>query len=93
MTEKALEKIIEEAKTKWPIYQVQIIHRVGNLDLGDQIVFVGVSSAHREAAFQACEFLMDYLKVDAPFWKKERTKSGDHWVEQKASDQKRASRW
>lgn len=93
MTEKALEKIVEEAKTKWPVYQIRVIHRIGNLDLGDQIVFVGVSSAHREAAFNACEFLMDYLKVDAPFWKKERTRQGDHWVEQKATDQDRAKRW
>lgn len=93
MTEKALEKIVDEAKSKWPIDEVRVIHRIGNLDLGDQIVFVGVSSAHREAAFNACEFLMDYLKVDAPFWKKERTKNGDYWVEQKISDQDRANRW
>ena len=70
-----------------------MIHRVGELNLSDQIVFVGVSSAHREASFAACEFIMDYLKVDAPFWKKERTVSGENWVEEKNTDQARADRW
>lgn len=93
MTEKALEKIVVQAKSRWPIYHVRLIHRVGNLDVADQIVFVGVSSSHREAAFNACEFLMDYLKMEAPFWKKERTKQGEHWVEQKDSDKSRAKRW
>ena len=93
MTEKALQKIIDQAHKRWPIEHVSVIHRVGELNLSDQIVFVGVSSAHREASFAACEFIMDYLKVDAPFWKKERTVSGDNWVEEKNTDQARADRW
>jgi len=93
MTEKALQKIIDQAHERWPIEQVSVIHRVGELNLSDQIVFVGVSSAHREASFAACEFIMDYLKVDAPFWKKERTVSGENWVEEKNTDQQRAERW
>lgn len=93
MTEKALQKIIDQAYDRWPIEQVSVIHRVGKLNLSDQIVFVGVSSAHREASFAACEFIMDYLKVDAPFWKKELTSSGENWVEEKSSDQRRAERW
>ena len=93
MTEKALQKIIDQAYDRWPIEQVSVIHRVGELNLSDQIVFVGVSSAHREASFAACEFIMDYLKVDAPFWKKELTSSGENWVEEKSSDQRRAERW
>lgn len=93
MTEKALQNIIDEAHQRWPITQVSVIHRVGELNLSDQIVFVGVSSAHREASFSACEFIMDYLKVDAPFWKKERTQSGENWVEEKNTDTRRAARW
>ncbi len=71
MTEKSLEKIVQEAKSRWEISDVIVIHRVGNFKVTDQIVFVGVSSPHRAEAFDACEFIMDYLKVDAPFWKKE----------------------
>ena len=93
MTEKALQNIIDQAHERWPINQVRVIHRVGELKMSDQIVFVGVSSAHREASFSACEFIMDYLKVDAPFWKKELTTSSDNWVEEKGTDQKRAERW
>ena len=93
MTEKALQTIIDQAHERWPINQVRVIHRVGELKMSDQIVFVGVSSAHREASFSACEFIMDYLKVDAPFWKKELTTSSDNWVEEKGTDQKRAERW
>ncbi len=93
MTEKALQKIIDQAYERWPIEQVSVIHRVGELNLSDQIVFVGVSSAHREASFAACEFIMDYLKIDAPFWKKERTTSDENWVEEKSTDQQRAARW
>ena len=70
MTEKALTEIVEQAKQRWSLLQVRVIHRVGDLELGDQIVFVGVSSAHRGDAFDACEFIMDYLKTKAPFWKK-----------------------
>jgi molybdopterin synthase catalytic subunit len=93
MTEKALQNIIDQAHERWPINQVRVIHRVGELKMSDQIVFVGVSSAHRDASFAACEFIMDYLKVDAPFWKKELTASSDNWVEEKGTDQKRAKRW
>lgn len=93
MTEKVLERLVEDARTRWPLMSVRIIHRVGALSIADQIVFVGVSSAHREAAFAACEYLMDFLKTKAPFWKKETRTSGDVWVEAKSSDQERASRW
>ncbi len=93
MTEKALEKIVDQAKAKWPLKGVTVIHRVGELLLSDQIVLVAVASAHREAAFQACQFIMDYLKVDAPFWKKELTDDGAHWVEQKDTDCDRAKHW
>ena len=93
MTEKALAKIIVQAKERWPINRVRLIHRVGQLYLSDQIVFVGVSSSHREAAFEACHFIMDYLKKQAPFWKKETTKKGDWWVETLEKDQKALDKW
>lgn len=93
MTEKVLEQIIDEAKKRWPIINARIIHRIGPLKASDQIVFVGVNSEHREAAFAACEFLMDFLKTKAPFWKKEQRESGDTWVEAKQSDNERAERW
>jgi molybdopterin synthase catalytic subunit len=93
MTEKALESTLEEARSRWPLQAISVIHRVGELHLTDQIVFVGVASAHREAAFAACEFIMDYLKVSAPFWKKELGQTGSHWVESKDSDEERARRW
>ncbi|WGY46437.1 molybdopterin synthase catalytic subunit MoaE [Vibrio sp. ABG19] len=93
MTEKALLEICDEAQSRWPLLQLRVIHRVGELDIGDQIVFVGVSSAHRGAAFEACEFVMDYLKTKAPFWKKERTTDSTRWVESRDSDNKAAQRW
>lgn len=93
MTEKALLDICDEAQSRWPQLQLRVIHRVGDLDIGDQIVFVGVSSAHRGAAFEACEFVMDYLKTKAPFWKKERTTDSTRWVESRDSDSKAAQRW
>lgn len=93
MTEKALAEICDEAEKRWPLLKVRVIHRVGDLDIGDQIVFVGVSSAHRGAAFEACEFIMDYLKTKAPFWKKERTTEATRWVESRDSDAKAAERW
>ena len=93
MTEKCLEKLIEQAKTNWNIHQARVIHRVGTLHVDEQIVFVGVSSAHRGDAFAACEFIMDYLKTDAPFWKKELCADGSVWVEAKASDQARKQKW
>lgn len=93
MTEKALSEIVEQARARWPLLQVRVIHRVGDLDLGDQIVFVGVSSAHRGASFEACEFIMDYLKTRAPFWKKEQTPEENRWVDARESDTSAADRW
>ena len=93
MTEKALAKIEAEARERWPLLTVEIIHRVGALEPGEPIVFVGTSSAHRQAAFDACAFIMDYLKTRAPFWKKERTPEGERWVEGRCSDQQAAQRW
>lgn len=93
MTEKSLEKIVEQANARWPLIATRVIHRVGDLELGDQIVFVGVSSAHRGAAFQACEFIMDYLKTQAPFWKKERTAETTRWVDARDTDTSAADRW
>ena len=93
MTEKALGKIVQEAEQRWPLLKLQVIHRVGALEPGEPIVFVGVASAHRQAAFQACDFVMDYLKTRAPFWKKEQTADGPRWVEGRASDHAAADRW
>lgn len=93
MTEKSLNEICEEANSRWPLLQLRLIHRIGDLDIGDQVVFVGVSSAHRSASFEACEFVMDYLKTKAPFWKKERTDEGARWIDSRESDAKAALRW
>ncbi|KAF0166099.1 MAG: moaE [Rhodocyclaceae bacterium] len=93
MTEKALEAIVTEARGRWDIYGVRVIHRVGRLVPGDRIVFVAVSSAHRGEAFAACEFIMDYLKTRAPFWKKEETPEGGRWVDARESDDQAAGRW
>lgn len=93
MTEKALTRIVDEARERWPIYDAVIIHRVGELAPTDQIVLVAVSSAHRGDAFAACAFIMDYLKTQAPFWKKERTPEGERWVDARASDDDAAARW
>jgi molybdopterin synthase catalytic subunit len=93
MTEKALSEILVEAKARWKINRCSIIHRVGDLRLGDNIVFVGVTSAHREHAFQAAEFLMDYLKTRAPFWKKELTATGSEWIDAQEKDTQAVKRW
>ena len=93
MTEKALQDIIAEAGHRWSLAAVRVIHRVGQMYPGDRIVFVGVNSAHRREAFEACEFIMDYLKTRAPFWKKETTKEGNRWVSERDSDQQAAERW
>jgi molybdopterin synthase catalytic subunit len=93
MTEKALAGIVDEARRRWSIYDAVIIHRVGELAPTDQIVLVAVSSAHRGDAFAACEFIVDYLKTQAPFWKKELTPDGERWVEARASDDEAAARW
>jgi molybdopterin synthase catalytic subunit len=93
MTQSALEAIEAEAKTRWDVIDALIIHRVGTLKPQDQIVLVAVSGAHRGEAFHACEFIMDYLKTSAPFWKKEATNQGERWVEAKVSDDEAKARW
>ena len=93
MTEKALQGIIDEARARWSVHDVLVIHRVGELKPTDQIVLVVVTGAHRGEAFAACEFIMDYLKTRAPFWKKEQTPDGERWVEARASDDEKAARW
>ena len=93
MTEKALEEIVVEAKSRWDIYNSLVIHRVGPLKPCDQIVLVAVTSAHRGEAFAACEFIMDYLKTRAPFWKREQTADGARWVDARDKDDSAAERW
>jgi molybdopterin synthase catalytic subunit len=93
MTEKALAEIEEEAHSRWPLAETLIIHRYGRLEPGDRIVFVGTSSAHRDSAFDACRFLIDWLKTKAPFWKLEETGSSGHWVDARGSDDEAAARW
>jgi len=93
MTEKSLAKIVETAMQRWEVFDAAIIHRVGELKPADQIVLVSVVSAHRKAAFAACEFIMDYLKTDAPFWKKETDEHGENWVEAKNSDSEARQKW
>ena len=93
MTEKAIEEIIGQAKGRWNIYDALVIHRIGRLTPTEQIVLVVVTSAHRGDAFAACEFIMDYLKTQAPFWKKEQGRAGARWVEARASDDMAAERW
>lgn len=93
MTEKALAEIVIEARQRWALQRVAVYHRVGALYPGEEIVFVGVSSAHRGTAFAASEFIMDYLKTRAPFWKREATELGERWVDARVSDQEAARRW
>ena len=93
MTEKALQEILDQAKARWDIYQTLVIHRVGPLLPEDQIVLVAVTSAHRGEAFAACEFIMDYLKTAAPFWKKEDTHEGARWVDARVTDEAAMARW
>jgi molybdopterin synthase catalytic subunit len=93
MTEKALEAIVSEARSRWDIIDVTVVHRVGELKPTDQIVLVVVAGGHRGEAFAACEFIMDYLKTRAPFWKKEETPGGERWVEARTSDDDAAERW
>jgi molybdopterin synthase catalytic subunit len=93
MTERMLAEIGEEAKRRWPLEACLIIHRFGRLEPGDQIVMVAAASAHRQAAFEACEFLMDWLKTKAPFWKLEETEQGAQWVDARDSDADSAARW
>jgi len=93
MTEKSLQNIIATARTKWNIGRVCVIHRIGKLTIGEQIVFVGVTSKHRGDAFSANEFIMDFLKIEAPFWKKELTDEGEKWLDSRGSDTTKAQSW
>jgi molybdopterin synthase catalytic subunit len=93
MTEKALEKIVAEADQRWALMGIRVIHRVGELRPTDPIVIVAVASAHRGEAFQACEFIIDYLKTRAPFWKKEKTSEGERWVDARHTDDRAEKRW
>lgn len=93
MTEKAIEAMIDEARQRFDILEARVVHRVGRLQPQDQIMMVAVSSAHRGASFQACEFLMDYLKTQAPFWKKEETADGARWVDARVADDAALARW
>ncbi|QDX81024.1 molybdenum cofactor biosynthesis protein MoaE [Denitratisoma sp. DHT3] len=93
MTERALDEIVAEARCRWELRAVRVIHRVGRLLPGERIVLVAVSSAHRGEAFAACEFIMDYLKTRAPLWKKEETDAGGRWVDARESDEDARRRW
>lgn len=93
MTERALQDIVEQACGRWPLYGALVIHRVGPLQPLEQIVLVAVSAAHRGEAFAACEFIIDYLKTDAPFWKKEQTPEGARWVDARLSDDTAKAKW
>ena len=93
MTEKSLEAIVAEAESRWSLLGVRVIHRFGRLVPGDRIVFVGVAGSHRGEAFAACEFIMDYLKTRAPFWKKEDTFEGGRWVDAREADDAAAEKW
>jgi molybdopterin synthase catalytic subunit len=93
MTERSLQGIVEQARARWPLYGALVVHRVGPMQPMEQIVLVAVSSAHRGEAFAACEFIMDYLKTEAPFWKKEQTPEGARWVDARSSDDKAKAKW
>jgi molybdopterin synthase catalytic subunit len=93
MTEQSIEAIVEQAKARWPIYGALVIHRIGPLKPTEQIVLVAVTSAHRGEAFAACEFIIDFLKTEAPFWKKEQTPDGARWVDARVSDDAALKKW
>ncbi|QLB42762.1 MULTISPECIES: molybdopterin synthase catalytic subunit MoaE [Mannheimia] len=93
MTKKALQEIVDEARQRWDLQRVAVVHRIGQLHTGDEIVLVGVSSAHRGDAYHANEFIMDYLKTKAPFWKREQTQEGERWIEGRESDQQAVEKW
>ncbi|HZO04153.1 MAG TPA: molybdenum cofactor biosynthesis protein MoaE [Burkholderiales bacterium] len=93
MTENAIKKIVEEARTRWQVMDYTVIHRYGDLQPNDQIVMVAVASSHRGDAFAACQFIMDYLKTEAPFWKKEHYPDGARWVDARDSDEQATERW
>jgi molybdopterin synthase catalytic subunit len=93
MTEKSLQAIVDAAESRWQLLATHVIHRVGALQPGDQIVFVGTASAHRQDAFDAVQYIMDYLKNEAPFWKKQSSRADSHWVESRQSDSDAIKRW
>ena len=93
MTEKSLELIATKAREKWELQNITIIHRIGTLNVNDQIVLVITTSKHRQEAFDSCNFIIDYLKTDAPFWKKELSENNEGWVEDRVSDKKQTKRW
>lgn len=93
MTEKSLQAIVEEANARWQLLATRIIHRVGTLTPGEQIVFVGTASSHRQNAFDAAQFMMDYLKSEAPFWKKQASATGSRWIDSRDSDEEAKQRW
>jgi molybdopterin synthase catalytic subunit len=93
MTKVSLSNIVTQARSRWQLGKIILLHRVGNLSLGDQIVFVGVTSVHRKDAFEGAQFIMDYLKTEAPFWKKESTSLGENWVEANKSDAQARKKW
>lgn len=93
MTEACINKILISSNLKWPIFSARVVHRIGLLTPGENIVFVGVTSSHRKAAFDACEYIMDYLKTRAPFWKKEETEDGSRWVKAKVQDEAILKDW
>lgn len=93
MTQKALAEIVAQARQRWDLQRIAVIHRIGQLNTGDEIVLVGISAAHRGDAYAANEFIMDYLKTQAPFWKRERTEQGERWIEGRESDQQAVAKW
>jgi molybdopterin synthase catalytic subunit len=93
MTERSLEDIVDQARARWPLYGALVVHRIGPMKPQEQIVLVAASAAHRGEAFAACEFIMDYLKTDAPFWKKEQTPNGARWVDARSSDDSAKAKW
>jgi molybdopterin synthase catalytic subunit len=93
MTERSLEDIVAQARARWPLYGALVVHRVGPMQPMEQIVLVAASAAHRGEAFAACEFIMDYLKTEAPFWKKEQTPEGARWVDARATDDSAKAKW
>ena len=93
MTEQSIEKIVDQAKARWPLFGARVVHRVGPLKPSEQIVLVACTAAHRGEAFAACEFIIDYLKTEAPFWKKEQTPQGARWVDARATDDAALEKW
>lgn len=93
MTERAIRNAVDEAKARWPLVRVEVVHRIGKIPAGEAVVFVAAAAAHRRAAFEACDFLVDFLKTDAPFWKKQISRTGEEWIEPRAEDYDDRGRW